>query len=117
MLQKLGKSAEVLVFFMTFLAGDSIAAIPLIARAALGLPWLDYHLSRIITDAVICFPWIGESQFARFWRVSAALEGYGISNVVTIWSVGPFFMFTDPYISTPTLLQVLGFPERYQVTY
>ena len=105
------------VFFMTFLAGDSIAAIPLIARAADSEGDSDYHLSRIITLVVICFPWLGELANLLFPIYSASIEGYSLTNILSILSVGPFFMFTDPYISIPTLMQVFGFPKVYQVTY
>lgn len=105
------------VFFMTFLAGDSVAAIPLIARAADQEEDENYHLSRIITLVVICFPWFGELANLLFPVYSSAIEGYSITNLFSILSVGPFFMFTDPLISIPILLDVFGFPEFYQVTY
>ena len=106
------------VFLMTFLAGDSIAAIPLIARAADTEASREKPgLSRIITLVVISFPWIGELANLVFPIYSATLEGYGLSTILSILSVGPFFMFTDPYISIPSLLSVLDFPKLYQVTY
>ena len=106
------------VALMTFLAGDSIAAIPLIARAVdIEEGDSNTQISRIITLVVICFPWVGELANLLFPIYSATLEGMGVSTVLSILSVGPFFMFTDPYISIPTLLSVYDFPEIYRITY
>ncbi|UTC24105.1 hypothetical protein MMH89_02545 [Candidatus Comchoanobacter bicostacola] len=104
--------------FMTFLAGDSIAAIPMIAHAAANKSDPeDLKLSKIITLVVICFPWVGELANLAFPIYSATIEGYGVSTIASILSVGPFFMFTDPYLSIPALLSAFNFPEIYKVTY
>jgi Na+/H+-dicarboxylate symporter len=105
------------VVLMAFLAGDSIAAVPMISHAADQFGQEDKSISRIITMVVICFPWIGELANLIFPIYIAILEQYDLSSVLSILSVGPFFMFTDPYISIPSLLSVLNFSEAYQVTY
>ncbi len=105
------------VCLITFLAGDSIAAIPLITHAVEQEQGGDLNISRILTVVAICFPWVGELANLIFPIYSATLEGFGFSTVLSIVSVGPFFMFTDPYISIPTLLGAFSFPENYKVTY
>lgn len=106
------------VALMTFLAGDSIAAIPLIALAASSIGQDNNpELTKMITMVVICFPWVGELANLSFPIYSAALEGYNWLGVAKILSVGPFFMFTDPYISIPILMDSFGFPEYYRITY
>ncbi|MCP8351788.1 cation:dicarboxylate symporter family transporter [Candidatus Synchoanobacter obligatus] len=106
------------VALMTFLAGDSIAAIPLIARASRHHGQEEQvQVSRIITMVVICFPWVGELGNLIFPVYSATLESFGLSSILSILSVGPFFMFTDPYVSVPALMKTFNFPEVYRVTY
>lgn len=105
------------ICFMTFLAGDSIASIPLIAKAVDEQLPGDAQSSRMLTIVVICFPWVGELANLIFPIYSSVIEGFGFTTVLSIVSVGPFFMFTDPYISIPTLLGAFNFPETYQFTY
>ena len=105
------------ICLMTFLAGDSIAAIPLITLAVTQELNGDIKVSRILTIVVICFPWVGELANLLFPIYSATLEGYGLSTILSIVSVGPFFMFTDPYISIPSLMSAFNFPPEYQMTY
>lgn len=106
------------VVLTTFLAGDSIAAVPLLAKAADEHDDEERHvISRVITLVVICFPWVGELANLVFPVYTAVLEKYDLSSVLSMLSVGPFFMFTDPYISIPRLLEVYGFSEAYQVSY
>lgn len=106
------------VVLMTFVAGDSIAAIPLIAVSAdqFGATKAP-DAARMLTLVIICFPWVGELANLVFPIYSAVLEGFSYIGVLKILSVGPFFMFTDPYISIPVLLDSFGFPEYYRSTY
>jgi len=106
------------IVLMTFLAGDSIAAIPLIAKHADNFgAESDLSVSRMLTLVVICFPWVGELANLTFPIYSAFLEGYNWLGILKILSVGPFFMFTDPYISIPALLDSFAFPDYYRTTY
>lgn len=105
------------VVLMTFIAGDSIAAVPLIANAAENYGQKDPSISKIITMVVICFPWVGELANLVFPIYTAILEHYDFYSVLSMLSVGPFFMFTDPYISIPNLLGAFNFLEEYQITY
>ena len=106
------------VALMTFVAGDSLAAIPLIAKEADGFGGRsDMRLSMILTMVVICFPWLGELANLIFPIYSAAVEAYPLQVILQMLAVGPFFMFTDPLISVPALLQTFSFPEIYQSAY
>lgn len=105
------------IVLMTFLAGDSVAAVPLVASAADEFGEKDHSISHIISVVVICFPWVGELCNLVFPIYSAILEQYDFSSILSILSVGPFFMFTDPYVSIPNLLSVYNFSEVYQVSY
>lgn len=105
------------VVLMTFLAGDSIAAVPMIVHAGDQYGEDNHRVTRILALVVICFPWVGELANLVFPIYTALLEQYDLTSVLSILSVGPFFMFTDPYISIPNLLGVFDFSEAYQVTY
>ena len=85
------------IALMTFVAGDSLAAIPLIASAANQFGYRsNLQLATILTMVVICFPWLGELANLIFPVYGAAVEGYPVESVLNILAVGPFFMFTDP---------------------
>lgn len=105
------------VVVMTFLAGDSVASVPMIVHAADQYGEDNHEVTRILALVMICFPWVGELSNLVFPVYTALLESYDFSSVVSILSVGPFFMFTDPYISIPTLLSAFNFSEGYQVAY
>lgn len=105
------------VVLMTFLAGDSIAAVPMIVHAGDQYGEDNHSVTRIMALVVICFPWVGELANLVFPIYTALLEQYDLTSILSILSVGPFFMFTDPYISIPNLLSAFNFSESYQVTY
>ncbi len=106
------------VALLTFVAGDSLAAVPLIAKAADEFgDHSDMRLATIITMVVICFPWLGELANLIFPIYSAAVEAYPLHLVLKMLMVGPFFMFTDPLISVPVMLKTFAFPEIYQSAY
>jgi Na+/H+-dicarboxylate symporter len=106
------------VALLTFVAGDSLAAVPLIAKAADEFgDHSDMRLATIITMVVICFPWLGELANLIFPIYSAAVEAYPLHIVLKMLMVGPFFMFTDPLISVPVMLKTFAFPEVYQSAY
>ena len=76
---------------MTILTGESLAAIPLIARAAdhFGSKE-DIQISRILTLLVICFPWLGELANLIFLCIVQRQKGFHHLVLLRCWLLAHF---------------------------